>query len=76
MNRRVALWLWVALLALLHHDFWWWEDTTLVFGVFPVGLAWHVAYSLVTALTCFALTRHAWPERWERWADQPERPDA
>ncbi|MCZ6507664.1 MAG: DUF3311 domain-containing protein [Acidobacteria bacterium] len=39
-----------ALLALflLHNDLWWWNDSTLVLGL-PIGLAYHVAFCLVTA---------------------------
>ena len=40
----------LALLALffLHNDFWWWNDATLVWGL-PIGLAYHVAFCIVTA---------------------------
>jgi len=67
---------WVILLALLHHDFWWWNDPSLVAGGVPVGLAWHVLYSLVTAITCYVATRIAWPSAWEAWAAEPENQEA
>lgn len=39
---------WIALLALmiLHHDWWFWTDGRLVFGIVPVGLAYHALISL------------------------------
>lgn len=39
-----------ALLALffLHNDLWWWDDARLVWGL-PIGLAYHLAFCIVTA---------------------------
>ena len=61
----LAAWL---LLFVVHQDFWWWETTDLVFGVLPVGLAWHVLYSLLVAALWALAVRFAWPDRWEAWA--------
>lgn len=65
---RRLVWIWVALLFLLHHDFWWWDDGALVFGFLPLGLAYHCAYSLVAGITWWLATRFAWPEEIEEWA--------
>lgn len=49
------------LLAVLHHDFWFWNDRTLVLGFVPVGLAYHICYSLAAACLWFGATRWSWP---------------
>jgi hypothetical protein len=47
--------------VLLHQDIWFWRDKTLVFGFLPIGLAYHIGYSLLAALTMAAMVRFAWP---------------
>jgi hypothetical protein len=54
-NRKKILWLGVLALVVLHHDFWWWDDPTLVFGFLPIGLAYHVGFSI--AACCARSTR-------------------
>ena len=34
---------------------------SIVFGVLPIGLAYHVLYSIVVAAVMWLLVRHAWP---------------
>jgi hypothetical protein len=52
----------ILALYLLHQDFWWWTSARpLVFGVLPIGLFYHVAYTLVTAVVLAVLVRRAWP---------------
>lgn len=58
--RALALGL-VAALVVLHHDFWFWDDPTLVAGVMPVGLAWHVGFSVAGSGVWWLVTRYAWP---------------
>lgn len=58
-------------LFILHHDFWNWGSTELVFGFMPVGLAYHVGYSIAAALFWFLVIKFAWPHSLENWADQP-----
>ena len=70
--RRRLIWAAFAALFLLHHDFWFWSDTRLVFGVIPVGLAYHAAFSIAAA-GLWALANHwAWPEELEAWAAQSD----
>lgn len=57
-----------ALLFVLHHDFWNWADRRLLFGWLPVGMAWHVGFSLGAALLWVAACRWAWPAALEEWA--------
>ena len=55
-------------LFLLHQDVWLWRDGRLVLGL-PVGLAYHVAYCLATALVLGRAVRWAWPRLAE--GDEP-----
>ncbi len=48
MKRAVGFWLAVLALYLLHNDLWWWHDDAVVLGM-PIGLAYHLAFCLVTA---------------------------
>jgi hypothetical protein len=52
----------VLVVMLLHQDFWWWKDRTLVFGFLPIGLAYHIGYSLLASVTMWALVRFGWPK--------------
>ena len=59
------VWFLVLLLIILHQDNWFWEDSTLVFGVVPVGLFYHACVSLAACCTWFLATRFAWPSTLE-----------
>jgi hypothetical protein len=66
MSRRTAT-LIVLALFVLHQDLWFWRDATpLVFGVLPIGLFYHVIYTLVTAVALWGLVRYAWPAELDR----------
>ncbi len=55
----------VTLLAVIliswHQDYWLWDNGTLVFGILPMGLFWHICISLLAMLTWWLATRIAWP---------------
>jgi hypothetical protein len=52
----------VAALYLLHQDIWFWREARpLVFGVLPIGLFYHAAYTLLLAPAMWALMRLIWP---------------
>ncbi len=59
---------------LLHHDFWWWNDPALVFGFLPVGLAYHLAFSVAAGALWFATVKFAWPEHVEDFANAKDAP--
>lgn len=65
----------ILLLAILHQDFWWWDDPTPVLGFLPVGFAWHVLISALSALAWWLATRTCWPEELEE-AGGVERSDS
>ena len=59
----------VAALWVLHQDFWFWRDARpLVFGILPIGLFYHVAYTVVTSLLLWMLVTVLWP--WHLDADR------
>lgn len=70
--RRRLVWGLFAALFLLHHDFWFWADRRLVFGVVPIGLAYHAAFSIAAAALWALANRWAWPEELETWAAQQD----
>ncbi len=64
--KRSLLALAVIALYLLHQDFWFWRAATpLVFGFLPVGLFYHLCYTLVISGLMWLLVKHAWPSQLE-----------
>jgi len=59
----------VIIVALLHQDFWLWTNKTLVFGFLPIGLAYHIFYTLLASATMALLVRYAWPKHLEEMGD-------
>jgi len=62
------VWLGVAVLVVLHHDFWWWDDSTLVLGFLPIGLAYHIGFSVAASGLWFATVKFVWPTHIEEFA--------
>lgn len=52
----------VILLAILHQDFWYWNDGTLVFGFMPIGLFYHIMFSIASGCVWALAVVYAWPE--------------
>ena len=68
MVRTVAVAIVFIILALyvLHQDIWFWRDPRpLVFGVLPIGLFYHAAYTALIAIILAWLVRTRWPEHLE-----------
>jgi hypothetical protein len=60
--RHVVLAVLVTAVYLFHQDLWFWHRATpIVFGVLPIGLAYHAMYSIVVAGVMGLLVRYAWP---------------
>jgi hypothetical protein len=69
--RTLALLALVTAVYVLHQDFWNWKSIEpLLFGFLPVGLAYHVGYSIVAALMMAVLVRFAWPAHLEKYEAQ------
>ena len=65
MSRTAATLIVLALYA-LHQDAWFWDDATpVVFGVLPIGLFYHVAYTVLTAIVMAVLVKTCWPRHLE-----------
>ncbi len=75
MNKKILVYLAILLLAVLHQDFWLWDDPTLVFGVLPAGLAYHVLYSIAAAAVWALAVRYAWPSEIEAFAESEDDSD-
>jgi Protein of unknown function (DUF3311) len=59
---RWPLVLLVAAVYVLHQDFWFWRQARpLLFGFMPVGLFYHVCYTLAVSMTMWLLVRYSWP---------------
>lgn len=58
---RKLVWVAAILLAILHQDFWLWNDGTLLFGYMPIGLAYHIGFSIASGLLWAAAVVWAWP---------------
>jgi hypothetical protein len=58
----------------LHQDIWLWrESRPLVFGVLPVGLAYHSAYTLAVSVVMAVLVRRYWPSHLEESNEESPR---
>jgi hypothetical protein len=58
----------IAILALylLHQDFWFWRTAApIVFGFLPIGLFYHVCYTLAISALMWLLVKHMWPSHLE-----------
>ncbi len=56
----------VVVLYALHQDFWFWRTAQpLVFGSLPVGVFYHVCYTLAVSLLMWLLVQLAWPSKLE-----------
>ncbi len=58
---RKLVWGAAIILAVLHQDFWLWNNATLVFGFLPIGLAYHIGFSIAAGLLWAAAVVWAWP---------------
>jgi hypothetical protein len=56
----------VAAMYVVHQDFWFWRQARpLLFGFVPVGLFYHVCYTLAVSFIMWLLVRYAWPSHLE-----------
>ena len=71
MRKKVVLSLLVLAVFLLHQDFWNWRKSDLVFGFLPIGLAYHAAYAILSAVMMWVLVRFAWPRELDEMEVRP-----
>jgi hypothetical protein len=56
----------VAVLYVLHQDVWFWNQARpLVFGMLPIGLFYHAAFTVAISLVMALLVRLFWPAELE-----------
>lgn len=64
--KRVFLTVLLIALYLLHQDFWFWRSASpMVFGFLPIGLFYHLVYTLLIAGVMWLLVKLAWPAHLE-----------
>ncbi len=59
-------------MAVLHQDFWNWDSPDLVFGFMPIGLFYHVCFSICCAILATLAIKFAWPTELVEWAENED----
>lgn len=60
--KRVVLTLSVIALIILHQDFWNWRTARpFIFGFLPIGLFYHVCFTVAVSLLMWTLVKLVWP---------------
>ena len=67
---KFIVWSLFIILFFLHQDFWWWNESQLIFGFMPIGLAYHAAFSIACAGLGALAIRYAWPHDLEEFAGE------
>ncbi len=73
--KKLLLFLMIAGVYVLHQDFWNWKSTDIVLGFLPIGLAYHVGYSILAAIMMAVLVKFAWPTYLEHSEPHDSNPD-
>jgi hypothetical protein len=74
--KRLLLVIAILALYLLHQDFWYWRvSAPIVFGFLPIGLFYHVCYTLAVSALMWLLVRYAWPSYLEESLEEGEGAD-
>jgi uncharacterized oligopeptide transporter (OPT) family protein len=64
--KKLLLLVFVIAVYVLHQDVWNFKKAEpLLFGVLPIGLAYHAAYSILCAIMMAILVKTAWPKHLE-----------
>ena len=59
-------------LAVLHHDWWLWDNSDLVLGIVPMGMAYHMAYTVAVSVFWACVVIWAWPRNAESMEPEGE----
>ena len=66
LSRKILVTVLILAVYVLHQDWWnWHKAVPLVFGFLPVGLAYHVVYSVLASILMAVLVKLAWPKHLE-----------
>jgi hypothetical protein len=72
--KRLSLALLVLLFYLSHQDFWHWRVAKpIIFGLFPIGYAYHIVFTILVSVVMWVLVRAAWPTELEEQIEREER---
>jgi hypothetical protein len=64
--KRLLLIFIVIAFYIFHQDSWNWRDAApIVFGFLPIGLFYHICYTLAVSLLMVVLVKFAWPAHLE-----------
>jgi len=61
---RQVVYLALAVLWLTHTDIWYWNDASIVLGL-PIGVTYHVVWSLAVSVVFWLAVKYAWPHELE-----------
>lgn len=76
MSKRTLILVFFLLLFALHQDFWWKDDPTLVLGVLPISLAYHIGWTLLVAIGWYLVGKFCWPDSLDEVPGTPDsKPD-
>ena len=60
----------IILLVILHQDFWFWDSDDLIFGIVPIGLAYHIGVSIAAAALWALAIKYCWPDDVDRLEEE------
>ncbi|MFZ4629265.1 MAG: hypothetical protein ACOYNR_13135 [Blastocatellia bacterium] len=73
MTKKVLGTVLIGMAYLLHQDFWHWKvSRPVILGIFPIGLFYHIVYTIAVAGLMALLVRHAWPSHLEQGLAGPD----
>ncbi len=58
---KYVAWTLVLVLVVLHQDNWLWDDHSLVWGMLPTSLVYHMGISVAASVVWLWACRFAWP---------------
>jgi hypothetical protein len=71
--KRVLLSILIVVLYALHQDLWFWRTARpLLFGFLPVGIWYHVGFTVAVSLVMWLLIKQAWPAHLEEEFESKE----
>jgi Protein of unknown function (DUF3311) len=75
--KKLLLLLLLGAVYAVHQDIWNWRTADpMIFGILPIGLAYHAGYSILASITMATLVRFAWPAKLEgHEKDSPQPPE-
>jgi hypothetical protein len=72
--KRLFLCILVVVLYALHQDLWFWRTARpLLFGFLPVGIWYHLGFTLAVSFVMWLLIKHAWPAHLEEEFENQEK---